>query len=237
MRGRRLIAMGSLVVLGCVGVACAPATPPVPQYFGEPPYCPYDHWVVQSNGDSIGEAYTRQMRLPEPYSLFNAAQGASTFTIDRQVPLIADRVKDWIDRCGTPGAVVIQGGISDVIHSVPLAAIEAAVSALSDWLADRGVPTVWVAIHPFPRVSPYMAHDEARRAYNTWLASDGNVQGSVVDCGEALGDPEFTGTMRRSYWKIVDLAGNPDGLHMNAAGYTAMADCVVPTVLSTLHAG
>lgn len=222
-----------VAVCGLAAAACAPAAPSGPA-FGTPEYCPYDQLVVQSNGDSIGVGYTHMMRLPEQYSLFNAAQGASTFTISATVPVIGDRVKEWVDRCGAPGVVIVQGGIIDLTYGVPVASIEAAVTELSDWLAARDIPTVWLGVHPFPHVSPYIVHDPARRAYNEWLTTPGNVHGVAVDCTPVLEDPARPGTMSPAYWKIVDLLGNPDGLHPNTAGYTAMAECVVPLVLDAL---
>lgn len=237
MRVRRSVAVAAVTaVIVVIAGACtsAPVPPGELPYGGTPEYCPYDDLVVQSNGDSIGVGYTNMMRLPEQYSLFNAAQGAATFTLSFTVPLISERVQQWIEQCGNPGVVVIEGGIIDLTYGVPLEAIQAAVTELSDWLEARGVPTVWLGIHPFPRVSPYMAHDANRQAYNEWLTTPGNVWGSAVDCTPVLEDPANPGTMNPAFWKIVDLFGSPDGLHPNTAGYTTMAECVKPLILDAL---
>lgn len=234
-RHRMSIVLVSLVAVVAVAAACAPPTPPQePTYFGTPEYCPYDDLVVQSNGDSIGVGYTNMLRLPEEYSVFNAAQGSATLTAPIRVPVIGDRVKEWIERCGNPGVVVVEGGIIDLTLGIPVETMQAAILELSAWLEARGIPTVWLAVHPFPHVSPYQAHDERRLAYNEWLTTPGNVWGSAVDCSPALEDPAIPGTLNRSYWKIVDLFGSPDGVHPNSAGYTAMAECVKPLILDAL---
>lgn len=234
MRARTSLRWALLGVVAVLVSACTP--PPVAEApaFGTPEYCPYDDLVVQSNGDSIGVGYTHMLRLPEQYSIFNAAMGASTFTISLKVPVIADRVKEWITNCGEPGVVVVQGGIIDLTYGVPLETVQAAVTELSDWLEARGIPTVWLGIHPFPRVSPYLVHDPVRVAYNDWLTTPGTVWGAAVDCTPVLEDPLNPGTMNPAYWKIVDLFGSPDGLHPNTPGYTAMAECVKPLILDAL---
>jgi lysophospholipase L1-like esterase len=240
MRRRVLLAVAFVAVLAVVGTGCinpTPAPPGAVPYGGTPKNCPYDENAVQSNGDSIGVGYTNMMRLPEPYWVFNVAQGAATFTLSYTVPVIADRVKEWIELCGNPGVVVIEGGIIDLTYGVPPEGLEAAVTELSDWLEARGVPTVWLAIHPFPRRSPYMAADPNRRTYNEWLTTPGNVWGNAIDCTPVLEDPADPGAMNPAYWKIVDIFGNPDGLHPNTAGYIEMAECVKPLILDALAAG
>jgi lysophospholipase L1-like esterase len=216
-------------------VACGPTVPPQPGNPAEPEHCPYEPSSVQSNGDSVGFGYAARLRLPAPYTLFNAAQGASSWTITTQVPSIASRVRESIERCGVPGALIIEGGVIDVTRSMPMEDVFAVVSELSAWLAEREVPTVWVPVNPFPSVSPYYVGKESRRlAYNAWLATEGNVTGDVVDCEAALEDPARPGTLNPAFWSIVDLQGNPDGIHPNADGYRAMADCVRPVVLDVL---
>jgi lysophospholipase L1-like esterase len=233
-RRRKSIEVVSALAVVLVLAACTPLPPEEPTYFGTPEYCPYDDAVVQSNGDSIGAGYTNMLRLPEQYSLFNAAQGSAMLTMSRRVPTIGDRVKEWVERCGNPGVVVIQGGIIDLVFGTPLEMMQAAVVELGEWLAARGIDAVWLGIHPFPHVSPYRAHEARRVEYNEWLAAPGNVGGAGIDCTPVLQDPARPGTMNPAYWKIVDLFGNPDGLHPNTQGYTAMAECVKPLVLDAL---
>lgn len=228
------VALTATIVLVTLA-ACGPTAPPTSNVPREPEQCPYESVSVQSNGDSVGFGYAARLRLPAPYTLFNAAQGASSWTVTTQVPSIATRVREWIDRCGTPGALIIEGGVIDVTRSMPMEDVFAVVSELSAWLAEREVPTVWVPVNPFPAVSPYHAQKESRRlAYNTWLATEGNVTGDVADCDAALEDPAHPGALNPAFWSIVDLQGNPDGIHPNAAGYRAMADCVRPVVLDVL---
>lgn len=235
MRRRTMSAMAvAVVAVAALASSCTPPPPQEPTYFLAPEYCPYDDAMVQSNGDSVGAGYTHMLRLPEPYSLFNASQGSSTLTFSIRVPKIGDRVKEWVERCGNPGVVIVQGGIIDVTYGVEIETMQAAITELSAWLEERGIPTVWLAIHPFPHVSPYMAHQARRIAYNDWLTTPGNVWGQAIDCTPVLEDPARPGTMNPAFWKPADIFGNPDGLHPNTAGYTVMAECVKPLVLDAL---
>jgi lysophospholipase L1-like esterase len=233
--GSRALIVGWSVVAVVAVTGCIPGPAgPAVQSPSQPASCPYDEHAVQANGDSVGYAYSARLRLPSPYSLFNAAQGASSWTISTQVPTIAARVRQWITLCGNPAAVVIEGGVIDVTRTMPIEDVTAEVAALSDWLEERGVPTLWVAVNPFPHVSPYMAKDDRRRAYNEWLTTPGNVWGDTVDCTTALEDPARPGTLAPQFWSIIDLLGNPDGVHPNVAGYEAMASCVRPVLLDVL---
>jgi len=234
---RRLAAV--ILALVALSAACAPGSVPDPSVTDpsvtvEPRQCPYDEHTVQSNGDSVGFAYANRLRLDGPWTVFNAAQGASNWTISTQVPTIAARVREWIERCGNPAAVIIEGGIIDITRSMPLEDVYLVVSELSDWLEARGVPTVWVALNPFPSTSPYQAKEGRRSAYNEWLTTPGRVWGSTVDCTSVLEDPLQPATLRRDYWKVIDLFGNPDGVHPNTLGYEVMAGCVRPVVLDVL---
>jgi lysophospholipase L1-like esterase len=226
MKARHAV-LAALVLALCA--ACAPKPPAQPTYHLAPEYCPYDSRMVQFNGDSVGAGYAHQVRLPE-YSLFNASQGAGTWTISDQVPTITTRVQQWIDQCGVPGAVVIEGGFIDLTRAVSLETLQGVVLELSDWLEARGVPTIWVAVHPIPYTSNYMAIQENRIAYNDWLTSSEELWGTAVDCTPAMEQPERPGTLHRSFWSQIDIWGNFDGIHPNTAGYEAMARCVEPVI-------
>ena len=242
MRRRVVVSVAFVAILAAVGAAMHPRTPCHPASSptaARPSTARTTTSIVQSHGDSIGVGYTNMMRLPDQYSLFNAAQGASTFTLSYSVPLISERVHQWVEQCGNPGVVVIEGGIIDLTLGVPLEAIQAAVTELSDWLEARGIPTVWMGIHPFPQGQPRTWRTtRSAQAYNEWLTTPGNVLGHRgrlhARCSQ---DPANPGTMNPAYWKIVDLFGSPDGLHPNTAGYIAMAECVKPLILDALAAG
>jgi len=232
MRVRLLL----VVVCAFAVSACGPDAPAVVIYNVAPEYCPYDAASVQFNGDSVGAGYARELRLPAGYSKFEAAQGAATWTIDVQVPTIATRVKQWIEQCGNPGAVVIEGGIIDISRSIALDHLQGVITELSDWLEARGIPTVWVALHPLPSVSSYRVFEDARLEYNAWLTSPGAVWGTAVDCTEALQDPAQPGALHPGFWTPIDVFNTPDGIHPNHEGYVAMAECVRPAVLAALGA-
>jgi lysophospholipase L1-like esterase len=222
------------VAVAFASASCTQGPPRTPTYNMAPEYCPYDSKMVQFNGDSIGAGFAHAVSLPEEYSKFEAAQGAATWTIDVQVPLISTRVKQWIEQCGKPGVVVIQGGIIDLTRGVALDQLQGVITELSGWLEARDIPTIWLAIHPMPSVSNYQVINPARIEYNAWLTGPGAVWGTAIDCTEAMQDPAVPGTLNLAFWDPVDIFGTPDGLHPNAAGYEVMAACVEPTILDVL---
>jgi len=233
MRGRFLGGAAATVLVTAMLAGCTTA-PAENIYNTAPEYCPYDSEIVQLNGDSIGAGIARFIDLPG-YSKFEAAQGASNWTRgSEEILTIPDRVKQWIDQCGVPGALWVEGGIGDIIAGIPVEDLKAVYTELSDWLEVRGVPTVWLGVTPFPGVSPYQAHNERRMEFNEWLTTPGNLWGTGIDCTWAVADPSAPDVMAPRYWKIVDLFGNPDGLHPNNDGYAALADCVEPPLLATL---
>ena len=235
MRARKFLGgITALVTMAVVGGCTTPA-PTEEVFYIAPEYCPYDSLIVQFNGDSLGAGISREVELPG-YSKFEASQGASTYTIDVQVPTIATRVKQWIDQCGTPGALLVEGGIIDIVWPKPLSEIQAELTSLSDYLEARDVPTVWLGVTPFPGISDYQVHNPARIAFNDWLTTPGNLWGTGIDCTSAIADPAYPEVMAPRYWEIVDIFGTPDGLHPNHAGYVAIADCVEPHLLAALGA-
>lgn len=236
MRTRRFGWLAAVVISISAVAGCTAYPTEEPIYNVAPEHCPYTPEVVQFNGDSLGAGISRQVDLPG-YSKFEASQGSAGWTFQGRFAPIGERVKEWIDQCGVPGALMIQGGIIDLVIGVPVEKIKAAVLELSDWLEARGVPTVWVGFSPFPAVSDYSRYfTPARIAFNDWLATPGNVWGTGVDCTPAVSDPWAPEVLAPRFWKIVDIFGNPDGLHPNKDGYVALADCAEPHLLAALGA-
>lgn len=213
----------SLLAAACAG---APNLAP-PPYTASPPSCPYDR-VIQFNGDSVASAWAAATSIPD-HEVFNAAQGAAGHVFDA-LPTIGDRVREWIELCGAPSAVVISGGGNDFGHGEYVSSVENATAELGAWLAARDIPAVWVTIYPFPETSPAHAlFDPQRRAYNDWLRAGGPGWGVIADVGPPMGGD----TLAPQFWTWA-TATVPD-VHPNAAGYAAGA-AVIEASLSELLA-
>jgi lysophospholipase L1-like esterase len=228
-----------MAVLVIASLLSAPACTSAPVPNPLPPPCPYPDSAVQFNGDSLGIHLSRFLDLAAGVTLVNVSEARSGFTYDlpaddvRNLPAvdrIATTVQSWIDRCGVPALVIVQGGVNDLAGARRSAEqVSTAVRELSDWLRDRDIPTLWVAMHPFARAGNYMWADPARRAFNTWLGS-GEVWGRVVDCTPQLEDPLVPGTLDPRFYEIVDLFGSVDGVHPNMDGYRVFARCISAAV-------
>ena len=229
----RTAALAIVVAAFAAGCIDPPPSSPATVFGSAPEYCPYDDRVVQFNGDSVGVHTAARLDLRE-YSVFNAAQGGAGWVFDEVVSTIPSRVRHWVDQCGAPGVVVIEGGINDLTHAVAVDEIQAQARALSGWLEERGIPVIWVAVHPMASSSSYWAVQENRVRYNQWLLSTDELSGTRVDCTSALEDPATPDSLRSSFFTYLDLWGNVDGIHMNADGYTAMARCIAPAIRSVM---
>lgn len=232
-----------LVVMCAIALAAGCTASATPNGPPPPSPCPYGPADIQVNGDSLGTAIPRYLTAPNDGTVVNRARSRSGFTYEipadvnqglPAVPSIGRTIQTWIELCGPPALVVIQGGVADLAGlGLAPSVIQAAVSELSAWLEANNVPTLWVTVHPLPTAGTYMWSQPARQAYNAWLKA-GNVTGDVVDCVPALEDPSRPDTLNPIYYERVDLWGTVDGVHPNTAGYQAMAACIQAAIPAAL---
>jgi hypothetical protein len=231
-RARRAVATAAaLMVTAAVASACTTAPKATA---GPPPPCPSTPEVIQFHGDSLGAHVPRYLDVPGAI-VVNRSESRSGFTYDlpedpaKGLPAVASiphTVRRWIEECGRPGLVVIQGGINDLAGAVRKATdLQAAVMELSDYLREIDVPTVWLPIHPLSTAGNYMWVQPERQAFNEWLR-EGHVWGTVVDCNHVIEDPNVPDTLAPQYWWQIDIWGHIDGVHPNMAGYEAWGRCV-----------
>ncbi|MGB6060009.1 MAG: hypothetical protein WBF71_17265 [Microthrixaceae bacterium] len=234
-----------VVVLLLTPAVAACQTPVAgPSYNVAPPACPYVGPTIQFHGDSVGAELPKFMNLPG-YGVFNASQGGSALTIDSYVPLIGERVHQWIEECGHPQMVIVQGGVNDMASGVKAADILAADRAISDYLAGLGIPAVFLTMHPFANnlvggePDGYQWMQPVRLAYNELLqAPDNGLIGTVVDCVDVLEDPADPGWLRPEFYKYEGFSFSPseglvphaDGTHMSQDGYSTYADCLTDKI-------
>ncbi len=242
----KLLIVVALIVTPLLSACQQP--PAGPNYNVIPPACPYATPTIQFHGDSIGAELPKYMNLPG-YSVFNAAEGGSALTVDVYVPVIGTRVEQWIDKCGEPDMVIIQGGLNDMASSVGAAEVFAADVAISDYLADKNIPAVFLTMHPFAnnlvdgKPDGYQWMQPVRQAYNEMmLAPDNGLVGPVVDCRTELEDPASPDWMNPDFykfegvsWSQYGLVPHVDGTHMSQEGYSTYADCVTSKIHDLLY--
>lgn len=252
MNKRILLVVAAVLSLTFVAGACT-AQPPssgststtVPPYNNTPPACPFEGHDLVIHGDSLGVQVGVQLPgalTGTGYRVFNAAEGGSGYVVNARQPII-NRVKQWIEQCGNPRMVIIQGGVNDLINNISIEQMEAAVTEISQYLEAKGVDAAFVTIHPLPdkrsnlanKPDGYQYYTPARLAYNQWLMTPGNVTGTVIDCTAVLQDPTNPDYMNPTFWKIIDLFGNSDGLHMSTVGYMVYAQCVADGIMPVLN--
>ncbi len=227
MRAFRAIVV--IAFCAVVGGACTQKPPVVPP----PSDCVTTGPVIRVHGDSLAFHIARNLDAPgrivvdrstarSPLSFDLPADPAKGLP---EVDAITDQARYWIEKCGVPDVLVIEGGIVDMGGNVGVAQLTAAVQSLSDWLEERHVPTVWMTVHPLPTAGTYMWLQPVRQAYNEWLKG-GHVYGTVADCVPYVEDAANPDTLAPVYWWKVDIWGTVDGVHPNDAGYVELARCI-----------
>jgi lysophospholipase L1-like esterase len=226
----------AVVVVALLALSACSAPPAVVIPYEElvvPPSCPYAADVVQYNGDSFSTGWAYWSSIPG-HTVFGTGQGGAMYLpIPGSVPSIGSRVRQWIDACGSPAAVVINGGYIDFAFERTPEQVEATVAELAAWLRDRAIPTVWVTVSPPAAGSPYAPTDPPRRSFNAWLRAGGPGWGVVADVVPALEAPPGSDQLNPAYWTWADLF-TPDN-HPTTEGYIAGAaaiSAVVRTVLA-----
>jgi len=138
-------------------------------------------------------------------------------------------VRDVLSLPGVTDAVVLIG-INDLGFSLlPGVTAQALISGLQDSvvrLQQAGVRVTLGTLLPSRGATLGLAHgsaavNTARQAVNQWIRHSG-VANAVIDFDPCMQDPAQPTRLRAAY-------DSGDGLHPNAAGYAAMAECVALT--------
>ena len=123
-----------------------------------------------------------------------------------------------------PAVVVILAGVNDVYQGRPADSATAQLRTMYDRAAEAKIPAIACSIIPFNGATP----DQVARmhAVNRWIEEQARRDARIVfvDTRSAAAKPG----------NIDELAGTPDGLHPDVAGYHRMADAIEPAVRRVL---
>lgn len=121
-----------------------------------------------------------------------------------------------------PDAVIHMLGSNDVFGGANLATLKAR-RATTIRLLQQYVSPVIYSLTITPRTSDTSGQEQVRRDYNTWLKSKPDAARDVFDVVPAIsGDDEN-----------ISPGFNSDGIHLNTAGYAAVAGTITRPLTST----
>jgi lysophospholipase L1-like esterase len=123
-----------------------------------------------------------------------------------------------------PDAVIIIAGVNDVYQGRPAAQVTPVLQDLYERAARAAIPIVAGSIVPYNTATP--AANAVMREINRWIQD------------EAARRPHLRFADTRAATAAADdpdrLAGSPDGLHPDVAGYRRMADALAPELSECL---
>jgi lysophospholipase L1-like esterase len=118
--------------------------------------------------------------------------------------------------------VIVLEGVNDIGGSSDAGVADRLIQAyegLIDAAHERGLLIYGVPILPFGGSSyDSPQHESARQAVNGWVRDSGRFD-EVIDLDAAVADPAAPTRLSAAY-------DSGDGLHLNPAGYRAMADAI-----------
>ena len=132
--------------------------------------------------------------------------------------------RDVLVKWGPPQAVIILAGVNDVYQGLPVEHVKSELRAMYDRAARAHIPVVACSIVPYNTAT---SEQNARmHEINAWIAAeaarDPNIE--FADTRKAAAAPD----------SIDRLAGSPDGLHPDIAGYRKMAEAIEPVLRRVL---
>ncbi|KAF9262078.1 extracellular GDSL-like lipase/acylhydrolase [Marasmius fiardii PR-910] len=177
------------------------------------------------------QLFTRTQSNPSTKSItiINQAAGGNRILADGLGPNVFGRVeRDVLSHSGVGYAMIFEG-VNDIGGSTP-----ATINAITDRVIQAyrqisvrihalGIPFFGATITPFFGSADYTAQNEsARKRINEWVRTTGLEEGvfdAVVDFDLATRDNAAGGNVER----LNPAFDSGDGLHLNPAGYKAMA--------------
>ncbi|MFC8536384.1 SGNH/GDSL hydrolase family protein [Streptomyces sp. NPDC057249] len=171
-----------------------------------------------------------QRRLTARTSVVNQAAGGNRLLADGLGPNGLARLdRDVLAQSGTDRLIVFEGvndiGTADATPAAQKATAEAVITAYDQIITRahaQGIRVYGATLTPFGGNTMYDDPDgyreEARRTVNSWIRTSGRFD-AVLDFDRAVRDPHRPAALRAS----LDVG---DHLHLNPAGYRALAEAV-----------
>lgn len=124
-----------------------------------------------------------------------------------------------------PAAVIIIAGVNDVYQGRPVSSVTGQLRAMYDRAATAGIPVVAGSIVPYNTATD--EQNAKMHEINAWIAA------------EAARDPRIgyadTRAAAAAPGQPDKLAGSPDGLHPDIAGYRRMAEVLEAAILKMVR--
>jgi lysophospholipase L1-like esterase len=123
-----------------------------------------------------------------------------------------------------PAVVIIIAGVNDVYQGRDVAHVTGQLRKMYDLAAQAGIPVVAGSIVPYNTASE--DQNARMREINAWIAAEAQRDSNIAFADTraataAAGDPD-------------KLAGSPDDLHPDIAGYRRMAEVLEPAIVNAL---
>ncbi|KAG7087802.1 hypothetical protein E1B28_013743 [Marasmius oreades] len=176
-------------------------------------------------------------------TIINQAAGGNRILADGLGPNVFGRIeRDVLSHSGVAYAMIFEG-VNDIgtaspttINTVPDLLIQA-FRQISVRVHALGIPFFGATITPFFGNTYYTPQNEAaRKRVNEWIRShsgSGGVFDALIDFDAAVRDNSVGGNVER----INPTFDSGDGLHLNPAGYKAMAETFDLTLFDKFASG
>jgi lysophospholipase L1-like esterase len=139
--------------------------------------------------------------------------------------------RDVINQSGARWLIVFEG-VNDIGGDSTGTIATNLIAAYQQFIAKahaHDILAFGATITPFGGNSYYTAsHEASRQAVNAWIRTN-NLYDGVIDFDAVVRDPVTLTNIQAAYYRGINAS---DGLHMNPAGYQAMADSITLTLFS-----
>ncbi len=162
--------------------------------------------ITAGSSDTNNWPYHLKERLGKDWGVFNHGVWGYT-TADMLAHIDAALVLH-------PHFVIMMGGTNDLGKGVPLAIIQANIVAMCTRIESQG------AVPVLGTIIPTSYHLAERDTLNAWIAEFAKLKGyDLIDFYAVIDNPLDPGTSNPALVR-------PDGVHPNAAGYSAMGNAI-----------